>query len=117
MALRSAVLALIASLFLYAVAGAQTAGHSPLGFSYTNVPTDQLPALKLPRSEGVLVTALDPNGPAAKAGIRVGDVVTAYAEVPVMNSADMVDALSAAPPSAIPLRLWRAGAPLSLSLP
>ena len=115
--MRSILFVLIASLFLSGMAWAQTAGHSPLGFSYINVPTDQLQALKLPRSEGVLVTALDPGGAAGKAGIQVGDVVTAYGDVPVMNASDMKDALQAAPANAVSLRLWRAGAPLSMSIP
>jgi serine protease Do len=115
-AMRPLLTALVASLFFCAGAWAQTQGRSPLGFSYTNVPIDQLQALKLPRSEGVLVTALDPDGAAVKAGIRVGDVVTAYAEVPVMNSADMKDALQAAPAGAVPLRVWRDGEASAVSV-
>jgi S1-C subfamily serine protease len=41
--------------------------------------------LGLEHAHGVLVTAVEPFGPAAKAGIRVNDVVVAVQNQPVAN--------------------------------
>jgi serine protease Do len=52
-----------------------------------------------PRSEdaptaGVLVISLDPNGPARRSGIAVGDVLLSVAEQPVVDTATLRKALS-----------------------
>jgi putative serine protease PepD len=55
-----------------------------------------LRAATLPRgagSEGVLVVATDPEGPAAAAGLRAGDVVTGIDGVPARD-VDQLDVLS-----------------------
>ncbi|HZD25984.1 MAG TPA: DegQ family serine endoprotease [Alphaproteobacteria bacterium] len=48
-----------------------------LGAATQAVTADLVDSLKLPRPEGVLVGKLCPDGPAARAGLRVGDVVLA----------------------------------------
>jgi serine protease Do len=40
-------------------------------------------------TEGVLVINVDPNGPASKAGVQVGDIVLAVAEQPVVDTATL----------------------------
>ncbi len=42
-------------------------------------------AFGLPRVEGALITAIDPGGPAAQAGLRPGDVVTAFNGAPLAD--------------------------------
>ncbi len=42
---------------------------------------------------GVVVTAVDPNGPAAELGFQTGNVILDVAGKPVANAADVVKAL------------------------
>lgn len=49
-----------------------------LGVMPTDVNSDRAKALKLPEEAGVEVTQLDPGGPAAAAGLKIGDVVMQY---------------------------------------
>lgn len=48
-----------------------------LGLKGDTVSADIARSLDLPRPQGVIVTDLYPNGPAARAGVEIGDVVTA----------------------------------------
>jgi serine protease Do len=57
-------------------ANVPTAGY--LGVMLQDVSAEMAKALKLPEEAGVEVTRLDPNSPAALAGIKVDDVVMQY---------------------------------------
>jgi S1-C subfamily serine protease len=64
---------------------------------------------------GILVVSLDPDGPAARAGVLVGDIVTAWNAKPVDRVREVMRLLS--PDSvgqAIDLGLLRGGAPTAL---
>ncbi len=62
--------------------------------------------LKPYRGPGLLVTALDPKGPAARAGIHVGDVVLAVRGKALLSQQDLTDAVSRMiPGERIPFRL------------
>ena len=52
----------------------------------------------LPIREGVLITGVLHNGPAALAGIRPGDVVTQVASAPVNNTSQLLNTVAALPP-------------------
>jgi serine protease Do len=56
-----------------------------LGVSVDNVTVGKALELGLAVREGVLVQAVQRGGPAAKAGIQVGDVITAINGIPVQN--------------------------------
>jgi serine protease Do len=57
----------------------QRAGSgSFLGVFLQEVGPDRAKALKLPDEEGVEITGIEPNSPAAAAGLMVGDVVVKY---------------------------------------
>jgi S1-C subfamily serine protease len=64
----------------------------------------------VPGGKGVLVTEVAEGGPAARAGLRPGDVVTAFEGEPVVESYRLRWLTArAAPGHAVNLRIWRAG--------
>jgi S1-C subfamily serine protease len=80
--------------------------RAPLGMTLTPL-TDQL-ASYFGVKEGVLVSAVETGLPAARAGIRAGDVLTAINGRPLARSADVAASLrDAAPGSTIEIRLVR----------
>jgi len=47
-------------------------------------------------TEGVVVTELDPDGKAARAGLQIGDVIKEIDNKPVMTKRDLTAAIKAA---------------------
>jgi S1-C subfamily serine protease len=83
-------------------------GHAP------DAANDALPAGS---GRGVLVVSLDPAGPAARAGLMIGDIVTAWNAKPVDRVREIMRLLS--PESVgqtIDLGLLRGGAPTALKV-
>ncbi len=65
-----------------------------LGVSVQDLTPDLVRYFKLERSGGVLVTRVVPQGPASKAGIRQGDILTSIGSHKVINKSDYFQALS-----------------------
>jgi serine protease Do len=62
----------------------------------------------LARADGVLVVQVDPNGPAARGGLRVGDIITAANQQPIVNSGDLQRVIGMAKPGTrFNLQVWR----------
>ena len=55
-------------------------------------------SLKLPVTQGVLITGVLQNGPASESGIRPGDVVVKIADTPVGNTVQLLAAVAALKP-------------------
>src|SRR5690606_13630921 len=49
-----------------------------IGVQITTVPDDVAKALGLEQARGALVSSVEPGGPAAKAGVRAGDVLLGF---------------------------------------
>ena len=55
-------------------------------------------SLQLPVTSGVLITGVLQDGPAARGGVRPGDVVVRVGDTPVPNTAELLAAVAALPP-------------------
>jgi Do/DeqQ family serine protease len=66
---------------------------------------------------GVIITGVLQNGPAAAAGIRPGDVITAVADKPVSNVTELLSAVAALKPGvSSPLKVQRRDASLEVAV-
>ncbi|HTY93192.1 MAG TPA: Do family serine endopeptidase [Steroidobacteraceae bacterium] len=90
--------------------------HARLGVSIQGLDQSLAKSFHLDKPAGALVSKVDPDSAAARAGIKAGDVILQY------NSADVTDAgqLSAAVAMASPgdtanLKVWRDGKAISLT--
>lgn len=61
-----------------------------IGVGVQDVTSDLARTMGLPAVQGALINQIEPNGPAARAGLQVGDVVTAVDGQPVRSSHDLV---------------------------
>jgi serine protease Do len=69
------------------------------------------------RQEGALISQLDPNGPAARAGLRQGDVVVAVDAKPINRLRDLPRAVAAVKPDTkVMIHVLRRGSPLAIAV-
>jgi serine protease Do len=81
-----------------------------IGVQVQELTVDLASALGLKEARGALVAAVERGGPADKAGIRPGDVITMLNEQPVENSADLARFVAGTKPgTSINAQLWRQG--------
>lgn len=89
--------------------------ESRLGIEATSVPADQAEAMGI--SSGVVVAKVDPEGVAAKAGIREGDVILSLNRKPVESVKDLETLTRDAPAGeTIPVLVQRERSPMFLAL-
>ena len=95
----------------------QAAGTSYLGIGVVEVTPDRAKTLNLREVRGVEVSRLEENGPAAKAGVKEGDVVLEYNGNPVDGVEQFVRMVRETPPGrAVKLTVWRNGAAQNLTV-
>jgi serine protease Do len=88
-----------------------------IGVRVQAVTPDIAESLGMKRAEGALVDDAQTGGPAAKAGIRSGDVITAVNKDAVLNSRDLAKKVSALPPgSNVTLDILRGGERQTITL-
>jgi serine protease Do len=68
-----------------------------LGMNITDVTEEIKEAFELPEARGALVQSVDPDKPAAKAGLRQGDVVIQVNDRPIRNNRELIDYVSYLP--------------------
>jgi serine protease Do len=80
--------------------------------------TDEIAeSIGLKKAEGALVSDPQANGPAAKAGIEAGDVITAVNDAAVKDARDLAKQIgSMAPGTSVKLTVWRKGAEKNVSV-
>lgn len=88
-----------------------------IGVQVTNVPRDAAAALGLDAPRGALVAVVEPGGPAARAGVKPGDVIVDFNGKPLANSDELVRAVATSKPdSTITMTVLRNGKPLKLNV-
>jgi serine protease DegS len=86
-----------------------------LGVEVQSVPLPLAVELALPGRKGVLIAALLPDGPAANAGLKAGDVITQVNDVVVADPHTAVNAIAHIKPgNTVNLAVWRAGESLEM---
>ena len=74
-------------------------------------------SFKLPRPMGALVSDVEADGPAAKAGLKSGDVITKLDGKEIERSADLPARVATLKPgSTTHLEVWRAGKPVDFAV-
>jgi len=92
-------------------------GYVGLGMQRVRLDAKLAQSLSPPRRTGVIVLSVDSDGPAARAGLMVGDVLTTWGESPVADVRDIMERLG--PESvgtAVELGVIRAGTPTRASV-
>jgi serine protease Do len=88
-----------------------------LGFYTQDVDAPLAAALKLPGTRGVLVTDVAAGSASEKAGLKRGDVVTAFDTNPVANSAELRTRIYEADGTqTLTMSVWREGKTMDLSI-
>ena len=81
-----------------------------MGVTLQEVTQDLARSFNLEQPRGALVADVSADGPAAKAGLKVGDIIVAYAGKPVNDSADLPPLVGSTKPGASkPLTVIRDG--------
>ena len=65
--------------------------RSYLGVKLQDIDRNLAEAYKLPKPEGSLVTQIEPSSPAAKAGLKAGDVILKYNGSPISRTGDLMN--------------------------
>ena len=86
------------------------ASHARLGVAIQEVNQTFADSFKLDKPEGALVSAVDRDGPADKAGLKSGDVIRKVNGQPIVASGDLPALIGAASPGdKVTLEIWRQG--------
>ena len=90
--------------------------HARLGVVVQEVNQALADSFKLPTPAGALVAQVEPGGPAAKAGIKAGDVVRSIDGQPVVASGDLPAYIAPLNPGRdVKLEVWRQGKPVDVT--
>ncbi len=85
-------------------------GSSYLGLAYVEITADRAKELHLKDEQGVEVTCVDTDSPAAKAGLKPGDVVLEYNGQRVEGGEQFIRLVRETPPGrTAKLSVWRGG--------
>ncbi len=89
--------------------------HARLGVAVQEVNQTLADSFKLDKPEGALVSGVDKNGPAAKAGLEPGDVIRKVNGQTIVSSGDLPSAISLSTPGdTVKLDVWRKGGPVQI---
>lgn len=88
-----------------------------LGLRLRNLTPDEQAELATYGKTGVLVTAVEPTGLAARSGILAGDIITNLHQKPIRKATDIADAISSLPKKGVvTIEIMRQGIPAIIGL-
>jgi S1-C subfamily serine protease len=83
-------------------------GLADLGLAGTSVDAPVAALLQLPVTQGVLVSSVDPNGPAGQVGLKADDIIVRIDDTPVTNESALLDnVLNRSPGEKVALQIYR----------
>jgi serine protease Do len=87
-----------------------TVRRAKLGVTVQRITADLAASLGLPSSQGALVSSVEPGSPAARAGIRQGDVITQYNGKAISDYNQLRNIVAATTPgTSVPVQILRNG--------
>ncbi len=88
-----------------------TVRRGRLGITIQSVSPEHAKSFDLAKASGALITSLEKDGPADRAGLQIGDIVLKFNGKDMASTDDLVRAVAnAAPGSSAKLQIWRNGA-------
>jgi serine protease Do len=94
-----------------------SAGRSYLGVDIADVTTERVNALKLKEERGVVITMVDKDAPAGKAGLKENDVILEFNGTAVESGEQLRRLIRETPPGrTVALGISREGAPLKINV-
>ena len=95
--------------------GTVTRGY--IGVEPQDLTAELADAFKLSRKEGVIIAGVVRGGPAAKAGIRTGDIVVSVADKTILDTTTMLNAIAQLPPGEkVAIKIVRGGQEMETSV-
>ncbi len=95
----------------------ETSQRKRFGMSVQTVTPELAKALGLDKAQGVIITGVEPGGPAAEAGLNRGDVILEVNHREVKSVEDFRQAVSETQADAVLLLVWREGNTFFATLP
>ncbi len=93
------------------------ASHGKLGVGIQEVTPELAQSFGLAQSRGALVSSVDPHGPAAKAGIKVSDIILSYNGHNIRDATDLPRLVGdTRPGTKVSVGLWRHGHQLNVEV-
>lgn len=94
-----------------------TVKRGRLGVTIQNVTPDHAKSFELDKPTGALVSSVEKDGPAGRAGLEIGDIILRFNGQEINGSEDLLRAVSdAAPGSAANLLIWRHAASKNIAV-
>ncbi len=88
-----------------------------IGVGIQDVSSDTAKAMHLSDENGALIRSVQPDGPAAKAGLKIGDVITGFNGKKIYDSAQLPPAVAmTAPGTEATLNVLRDGKPMTVKV-